>query len=109
MTTIKNVIEVEMDFIIIMEIVNCPEKFYKNGANCTGSHENCKQCSKGVEIEKNGIAHENCETCEMHLVFVKAEGFSRNCTNECPNGTNISESSNLCIIINNDDENKKKR
>ena len=84
-------------------IKNCPEKFYKNGVNCTGCHENCKKCSKGEEIDKNGIAHQNCEICKEEFNYlIKAEGFSRNCTNICPNGTNVSESGDSCILIQND-------
>ena len=65
-------------------IDNCPNGTYNNIVNCTKCHDNCKTCKMGPQD-----INENCESCESDKYLVKAEGYNRNCVDECPNGTNI--------------------
>ena len=75
---------------------NCVEKcldnyyldnFYKSCLKC---HEKCKKCSKGPITIENEKENENCDICNEGFIVI-AEGFSRNCVSNCPNGTEIKE------------------
>ena len=74
---------------------NCPIGTYNDIDICSKCHENCKTCTEGP-IDKN----ENCESCEDDKYLIDAENFGSNCVDECPNGTNITNISNIfyCVI-----------
>ena len=67
----------------------CPDEYYINNINCSKCHENCSTCSNGPE-DINGTENENCNSCKTGYLL-EAEGGFKNCVEECPNGTYISD------------------
>ena len=66
---------------------SCIDHFYfnKTEEKCINCNENCLTCSNGKEGE-----NENCLSCNKSSAFkylVKANGFSSNCVEQCPNNT----------------------
>ena len=84
---------------------NCEDGLYiYNNKECKKCNEHCKTCEKGEE-ENN----ENCLSCDInngYKYLVDAEGFGKNCVNECPNGTIIY---NEKCILNNKNEKKEEK
>ena len=75
----------------------CPEGFYINKSNCSKCHENCKNCSKGPEVN-NGAENQNCETCDEKWKYsIKVDTNFKNCINECPDGYEIT-GNEYCVL-----------
>ena len=82
-------------------VKDCSSGYYKNETYCSKCDSNCKECSKGSTIE-NGKINPNCDSCEDDKFLVNATNYTSICVDNCPEGTNITETDNkICREIKN--------
>ena len=83
----------------------CPNGTYINTDICSKCHKNCETCQEGPKEDD-----ERCKTCKDKKYLIDADDFGSNCTQECPNGTIITNKSDIfyCTKPGNPERNNEK-
>ena len=74
----------------------CIEGYYESNNTCLQCDKNCKTCSKGKEVDKDGNDNYNCISCLDDKYLIQIKGSYNNCVSECPNDTKVKDNK-YCI------------